>query len=84
MCVTHVDATKIFFNRNKDSLVSKSVNQSKINFEEMEIPVEKQIRRKGKLLGEKEDDVCQTLVQEVKRNLYECHDRLVNELEARI
>ena len=33
--------------------------------------------------GEKKDDVCQTLVQEVKRNLYKCHDRLVNELEAR-
>ena len=50
---------------------------------EMEIPVEKWTRRKGRLPGEKEYDVCQTLVQEVKRNLYECHDRFVNELEAR-
>ena len=48
----------------------------------MEIPVEKRVRRKRKLPGEKEDDVCQTLVQEVKGNIYKCHDRLVNELEA--
>ena len=31
----------------------------------------------------KEDDVCQTLVQQFKRNLYKCHDRLLNEHEAR-
>ena len=49
----------------------------------MEIPVEKRIRRKRKLPEEKEDDVCQTFVQEVKRNFYECYDRFVNELEAR-
>ena len=48
----------------------------------MEIPVEKRTRRKGKLPGEKEDDGCQTLLQAVKRNLYECHDRFVNGLEA--
>ena len=48
----------------------------------MEVPVEKRIRRKRKLFGGKEDDVCETLVQEVKRNIYECYDRLVNELEA--
>ena len=77
-----MDATKIFFNWNRDRLVSESVNQSKTRCEEMEIPVEKQSRRKRKLPGGKEDDVCQTLVQEVKRNLYECHDQLVNELEA--
>ena len=35
----------------------------------MDIPVEKQIRRKGKLPWEKEDDLCQTIVQEVQRNL---------------
>ena len=40
----------------------------------MEIPVEKQIRRK--LPGEKKDDICQTLMQVVKRNLYKCHDWL--------
>ena len=28
--------------------------------------------------------VCQTLEQEVKRNLYECYNRLVNELEIRL
>ena len=44
----------------------------------MEIPFEKRVRRKRNPPGEKED-VCQTLVQEVKRNLYECH-RLVDEL----
>ena len=48
----------------------------------MEIRVEKQIKRTRKLPGKKEKDVCQTLVQEIKRNLYKCHDRLVNKLEA--
>ena len=43
----------------------------------MEIPVEK-------LPEEKEDDVCQTFVQEVKRNLYEFHDQFVNELDAQL
>ena len=49
----------------------------------MKIPVEKRIRRKRKLSVEKGDNLCQTRVQEVKRNLYKCHDRLVNELETR-
>ena len=80
VCVTHMDATKIFFNRNTNLQVS--VNQSKTKCEEMEISVEKQIRRKRKLPGEKEDDIRQTLFQEIKRNLYECHDRLVNKLKA--
>ena len=82
VCVTHLDTTKNFFNRNRDRVVSESVNQNKIKCEKMEIPVEKQIRIKRKLFGEKEDDACQTLGQEVKRNLYECHDRLVNKLEV--
>ena len=69
VCITHMDATKIFFNQNRDRLVSESVNQSKIKSEEMEILVLKWIRRKRKLSEENEDDVCQTLVQEVKRNL---------------
>ncbi len=49
----------------------------------MEISLEKRIRRKRKQPGEKEDDVCQSLVQGEKRHVYECHNRLVNELEAR-
>ena len=77
-----MDATKIFFNQNWDRLMLEFVNQSKTKCDEMEISVEKRIRRKRNPPGEKEDDVCQTLVQEVERNLYECHDRLVNELEA--
>ena len=64
--VTHMDATKIFFNRNRDKLVFESINQSKAKCEEMEIPVEKWISRKRNLLGEKKVDICQTLVQEVK------------------
>ena len=44
----------------------------------MEIPVEKRIRKKRKQPGQKEDDAYQTLMQEVKKNLYKCHDRLVN------
>ena len=63
--------------------MSESVNQSKTKCEEMVIPFEKPIRRKRKPPRENEDDVCKTLVQEVKRNLYEFHDRLVNELKAR-
>ena len=76
-----MDATKFF--KNQIRLVSKSVNQSKTKYKEIEIPVEKRIRRKRKLLGETEGDLCQTLMQEVKRNLDESHDRLANELEAR-
>ena len=49
----------------------------------MKIPVQKWISRKRKLSGKKEDDVCLTLMQEVKRNLYECYDQLVKELETR-
>ena len=82
MCVTHTDVTKIFFNWNRDRLVSELVNQSKTKWEELENPVEKQIGKKRKLPECGEDDVCQILVQEVKRNLYESHDQLVNELEA--
>ena len=63
-------------------LVSESVNKSKIKCEEIEISLEKRIRRKRKQPGEK-DDVCQSLVQGEKRHVYECHNRLVNELEAR-
>ena len=44
----------------------------------MEIPVEKRNRRKIKLPGENKDD----LLQQVKTNLYGCHDRLVNKLQA--
>ena len=39
-----IDATKIFFKRNRDKLLSESVNQSKTKCEQMEIPVEKRIR----------------------------------------
>ena len=60
-----MDATEIFFNRTRDRLVSKSVNQSKTKSEEMEIPVEKRISKKRKLPGGKEKDICQTLVWEV-------------------
>ena len=58
VCVIHMDATKISFKRNGDRLVSESVNQNKTKFQEMEIPVEKRIRRKRKLPEEKEDDEC--------------------------
>ena len=59
------ECDKIF--RNRDRLASESVNQSKRKCEEMEIPVEKRIRRKKKLPGKKKKhDVCQTLVQKVK------------------
>ena len=75
--------SNIFFNQNRNRLVSELVNQSETKCEEMEIPIEKRIRRERKLPGEKEDGVCQILVQGVKRNLYECYDRLVNELEVR-
>ena len=50
-CGTHRNATKIFFNRNRDRLVSELAFQSKTKCEEMEIPNEKQIRRNRKLLG---------------------------------
>ena len=60
-----------FLNQNWDMLMSESVNQNKTKYEGMEIPVENQSRRKRRPPGEKEDDVCQTLVQEVKKNLYE-------------
>ena len=66
VCVTHMDATKFFKNRNRDWLMSESVNQKKTKCEEMEFSVEKRIRRKGKLTEIKEDDVCQILEQEVK------------------
>ncbi len=56
VCVTQMDATKIFFNRNRYRLVSESVNKRKTKYEEMEVPVEKRIRRKRKLL--KEDNEC--------------------------
>ena len=69
---------KIFFNGNRDKMVSESINQSKTNYKEMKIPVEKWIRRKRKLPGE----MKMMNVQKVKRNLYESHDRLVNKLEA--
>ena len=72
MCIIHIDAIKIFFNRNKDRLASESINQSKSKGEEMGIPVEKRIRRKRNPTREKEDDVCQTFLQEVKRNLDKC------------
>ena len=79
----HMDATKIFFDQNRHRLVFELVNQSKTKCKEMEISIEKRIRRKRKLSGENEDYICQTLVQEIKRNLYKCYDPLVNELEAR-
>ena len=60
--VTDTNATKIYFNQNRDRLVSESVNQSKIKCEEMEIPVEKPIRTKTMLPVKKENDVYQTLV----------------------
>ena len=71
-CVIHIDTTKIFFKGKRNRLV----NETKTKCEEMKIPVEKHIRRKKKLPGEK-DNLCQTFVQEAKRNLYEFHDRLV-------
>lgn len=80
--VTHMDTNKFFFNRHRDRLVSELVNQNKTKFDEMEIPVEMRIRRNINLPGGNEVDVCQTLVHGVKRNLYESHDRLVNELQA--
>ena len=44
-----MDATKTFFNRNRDRLVSESVNQIKTKCEEIEIPVKKRIRRESNL-----------------------------------
>ena len=69
--------------------LSESINQIKTKCEEIEILVEKRIKIKRKLPEEKEDDVCQTLVQEVKINLFPVHlqvdydNRLVNKLEVR-
>ena len=83
VCVNKMDTTKIFFNRYRDRLVSELINQSKTKSEEIETLIEKRIRKKRKLPGEKEVDVYQTLAQEVKRSLYACHDRLVNKLETR-
>ena len=57
MCVTHLDTTKIFFNRNRDRLGFESVYHSKTKFEEMEIPTEKRIKIKRKLSWEKEEDL---------------------------
>ena len=51
--VTHMDAMKIFFNRNRDRLMAESVNQNKTKCLEMEIPAEKRIKTKRKLLGDK-------------------------------
>ena len=48
----------------------------------MEIPVEKQIRRRRELPEKKEDNLCRTLVQEENRNLHDCHNRLVKKLKA--
>ena len=70
VCVTDMDEMKIFFDRSKDTLLSESVNQSKTKPEEEKIPTEERIRRKRKLPGERVDGVCQTLVPEVKSNLY--------------
>ena len=53
VCVIHMDVTKIFFNRNRDRLVSESLNQNKTQCWKIEIPVEKRIRRKRKLSEEK-------------------------------
>ena len=47
MCVTHMDATKIVFSRNRDRLVSELGNQSNTKSEEIEIPVEKRFRRES-------------------------------------
>ena len=83
VCVTHMDATKIFFYRNSDRLASESVNQSKINSRKWKFQLKSGFKKKKKATwGKKEDDVCQTLVQKIKRNLFECHDRLVNEVDA--
>ena len=80
--VNHIDVTKILFNWSRDRLVSELVNQSKTNWKDMEIPVENRIRRKRNLSWEKDDDISKRLVQKVKAISYECHDRLVNELEV--
>ena len=82
VCVTHMDSTKVFFNRNRDTLVSESINQGKTKFEEMEILAKNGLEEKESYLGEKEHYACQTLVQEVKINLYECHNRFANKLDA--
>ena len=46
-----MDATKIFFNRNRNRLVSESVNESKSKCEEIEIPVESGLEERESYLG---------------------------------
>ena len=73
-----MDATKMFFHRNRDRLVSESVNQSarKWKFQLISGLERKLPLGKGRWCM---SNIC----AECKRNLFECHDRLVNELEAR-
>ena len=51
MYLTYMDTTKIFFNRNRDRLMSESVYQSKTKSKEMQIPVKNRISWKRKIPG---------------------------------
>ena len=53
VCVTHMDATKMFFNQNRDRLVSESVNQVKQSAREWKFQLKSGLEKRESCLGKK-------------------------------
>ncbi|KYM96678.1 Zinc finger MYM-type protein 1 [Cyphomyrmex costatus] len=81
--VIAINALASFFSKNRDSLVDKVLTDVQVLCEQMEIPITKHIRRKKKMIGEKEDDAGLLPQQEIRRDMLESIDRLNQEITQR-
>lgn len=78
--VIAVNALASFFSESRDSLVDKVLADVEVICKEMEIPIAKRIRRKKRMVGEKEDDAGLLPQQEIRREMLESIDRLSQEI----
>ena len=83
--VNKLRGLKLFLEESRDSLVSGALDFTSKKYEEMEIAIEKRGRRKSKKMmpGENAKDEGLTLKEELKRSMFECVDRLYEELRRR-
>ncbi|KAK5642823.1 hypothetical protein RI129_008990 [Pyrocoelia pectoralis] len=85
MGLTKMKALQLFLVEERNTLVNKAIQFGTQKCEEMGIDIERRGRRKVKknLPGEISADAGLTLLEELRRSMFQCLDRFIQELAAR-
>lgn len=80
---TKIEALRLYIEEKRDHIVKEAIDIATKKSEDYDIPTEKRLRRKKRMVGEMASEAGLTLKEELQKDMLECLDRFRVELQTR-